>query len=123
MGTRVTRRDQALEDTRRTNGAIGREIRNGRHSAGLSMRAAGQAVGISHAQFGRIERGEIAGLTISQAARACAAVGLKLVVRAYSDADAVLDTPQLALLDRFRARIGAAGAWSREVPLPIPGDR
>ena len=78
---------------------------------------------MSHAQFGRIERGEINGLTISQASRACAAVGLKLVIRVYADSDSVLDTPQLALLERFRIRLGAGSIWSREVPLPIPGDR
>ena len=123
MGSRVTRLDRALEETRRIIVMIGREIRNERHTSGLSLRAAGRAVGISHAQFGRIERGEIAGLTISQAARACAALGLKLVVRVYADADSVLDTPQLALLERCRLRLGAAAAWSREVPLQIPGDR
>jgi hypothetical protein len=40
----------------------------------------------------------------------------------YADSDAVLDTPQLALLERFRLRLGAGAAWSREVPLPIAGD-
>jgi hypothetical protein len=123
MGIRVTRLDQALEDTRRVIGMIGGEIRNGRHTAGLSLRAAGRSVAMSHAQFGRIERGEMEGLTINQASRACAAVGLKLVVRIYPDSDAVLDAPQLALLERFRARIGGTGNWAREVPLPIAGDR
>jgi hypothetical protein len=123
MGSRVTRLNRALEDTRRIIGVIGREIRNARHTSGVSQRAAGRAVDISHAQFGRIERGEIDGLTILQASRACAAIGLKLVVRVYPDSDAVLDTPQLALLDRFRRRLGAGATWFREVPLPIPGDR
>jgi transcriptional regulator with XRE-family HTH domain len=123
VGSRVTRLDQALEDTRRIIGMVGREIRSGRHSSGLSLRAAGRAVDISHAQFVRIERGEIDGLTISQASRACAAIGLKLVVRVYANSDAVLDTPQLALLERFRSRLGAGATWSREVPLPLPGDR
>ena len=123
MGSRVTRLDRALENTRRIIGMIGREIRNERHTSGLSLRAAARAVGISHAQFGRIERAEIDGLTISQASRACAALGLKLVVRVYAEADAVLDTPQLALLERFRLRLRPGATWSREVPLAIPGDR
>ena len=101
---------------------IGQEIRNARQSSGLGLRAAGHPVAMSHAQFGRIERGELEGLTISQATRACAAVGLKLVIRMYPDADAVLDTPQLALLERFRARLGSP-VWAREVPIPIAGDR
>ncbi len=123
MGSRVTRLDLAIERTRRIIGMVGAEVRNGRLSAGLSSRAAGTAVGMSHAQFGRIERAEIAGLTIAQASRACAAVGLKLVVNVDPDADAVLDTPQLAVLERFRTRLQPAARWSREVPLRIPGDR
>ena len=88
--------------------AIGAEIRGARLSAGLSQRAAAASVGMSHAQFGRIERGEIVQLQIDQLARACAAVGLRLVVRAYPDGDAVVDRAQLDLLARFRARLTPA---------------
>ncbi len=35
----------------------------------------------------------------------------------------VRDRAQLALLERFRARLPPTAIWSTEVPLPIPGDR
>lgn len=92
-------------------------------NAGLSQASAGSAVGMSHAQFGRIERAVLATPTIEQLSLACASVGLKLVVRAYPDGDTVRDAAQLALLARFRAVLPPQVMWHAEVPLPIPGDR
>jgi hypothetical protein len=77
---------------------------------------------MSHAQFGRIERGELGGLTIDQAGRACAAVGLRLFVRAVPGGDPAQDAGQLALLERFRRQLPATVPMGTEVPLPIPGD-
>lgn len=103
--------------------ALGAEVREARLAGGLSQRQAGVAVGMSGSQFGRIERAEIPGLTVEQASRAAAAVGLKLVARGYPDGDPVRDAGQLRLLDRFRARLPSTCRWQVEVPLPIPGDR
>jgi transcriptional regulator with XRE-family HTH domain len=103
--------------------ALGGEIREARLTGGLSQDRAGAAVGMSGSQFGRIERAEIPGLTVEQASRAAAAVGLKLVARGYPDGDAVRDAAQLRLLDRFRARLPPTVGWQVEVPLPMSGDR
>jgi len=54
----------ALADARAIRGAIGDEIRQARLNAGLSQHAAGLAVGMSHAQLGRIERAELRALTV-----------------------------------------------------------
>jgi hypothetical protein len=78
---------------------------------------------MSRAQLGRIERGEIRGLSIDQAGRAAAAVGLRLVVRTYPDGDPIRDAAQRALLERFRRLLPLGTAWRTEVPLPLPGDR
>jgi hypothetical protein len=78
---------------------------------------------MSRAQFGRIERAEIRGLTIDQASRAAAAVGLRLVVKTYPDGDPARDAAHVALAERFRARLPRAATWRTEVPMPIPGDR
>ena len=102
--------------------AVGAEILNARLSAGSSQRAAGASVGMSHAQFGRIERGDLSGVTIEQLARAASAVGLRLVVRVYPAADAVLDEPQLRLLERLRVRLPSGSRYRTEVGLPLPGD-
>ena len=108
---------------RQTRVALGSEIREARLASGLSQGKAGAAVDMSDSQFGRIERAEIPGLTMEQAARAAAAVGLRLAARAYPDGDAVRDAGQLRLLDRFRARLPPGARWQVEVPLPIAGDR
>ncbi len=78
---------------------------------------------MSHAQLGRIERGSNRDLTFDQVARAGIAVGLRLGARLYPDGDPLRDRAQLALLERFRARLPPTAVWSTEVPLPIPGDR
>ena len=89
----------------------------------LSQRAAGRSVGMSAAQFGRIERAEIEDLTLDQASRACAAVGLHLLTRAVPGADPAVDAGQLALLERFQRQLPSAAPMPREVPIRIPGDR
>jgi transcriptional regulator with XRE-family HTH domain len=102
---------------------MGREIRGARTTGGVSQREAGAVVGISHSQFGRIERGELEEVSVDQLSRACAAVGLRLVVRAVPDADPAVDAGQLALLGRFRKLLPAETRLRTEVPLPHPGDR
>jgi transcriptional regulator with XRE-family HTH domain len=102
---------------------IGEDLRAARVGAGLSQQTAATAVGMSHAQFGRIERGELEALTFDQACRAGLAVGLSLGSRLYPDGDPVRDRAQLALLERFHLHVPDAAVWRTEVPLPIPGDR
>jgi transcriptional regulator with XRE-family HTH domain len=103
--------------------AFGSELLAGRLSAGISQRSAGSAAGMSHTQFGRIERGELTGLTIDQAARAAAAIGLRLTLRTYPDGDPARDAAHLGLIERFRRRLPPGTVWRTEVPMPIPGDR
>jgi transcriptional regulator with XRE-family HTH domain len=98
-------------------------ILTARLDAGISQATAGSVAGMSHAQFGRIERAELRDLTFEQACRAAAAVGLRLSVRTYPDGDPARDGPQLALLERFRRRLPRECRWSTEVPLPMAGDR
>jgi transcriptional regulator with XRE-family HTH domain len=103
--------------------AIGTEILTARLESGISQSSAGAAAGMSHAQFGRIERGVLQALTIDQASRAAAAVGLRVVVKTYPDGDPARDAAHIALLGRFRRRLPDGTACRTEVPLPIPGDR
>jgi transcriptional regulator with XRE-family HTH domain len=123
---RADRRDRAREarwNARTIQTRIGVEIRDGRLAAGVSQGAAGAAVGMSHAQFGRIERGVLSQLTVEQLSRACAAIGLKLVVRAYPNGEPVRDAAHAALIGRLRACVPASVRVRTEVPLPISGDR
>ena len=122
MTTRERPRDRGLALSHRLTGFLGTDIREARRGGGLSLRAAAASVGIDHATFARIERNEVANVSVRNLALACAAVGLVLSARAYPAADPVRDAPQLRLLARFRARLPDSGPWQTEVPLPIPGD-
>jgi len=102
---------------------MGREIRNARLDAGASLRTAARRVGLSHSQLSRIERGEVGDPTIGQLSRACAAVGLQLLVRAMPGSGAALDAGQLALIGRLRRILPTAVLVRTEVPIPLPGDR
>jgi transcriptional regulator with XRE-family HTH domain len=122
----ATRFDAAVEGrrtARRTLATLGGDLRDARLGAGLSQRSVASAAGMSRAQLGRIERAEIAGLSLDQASRASSAVGLRLVIRTYPDGDPVRDAAHRALLERFRRLLPAGTTWRTEVPLPIPGDR
>ena len=77
---------------------LGDELRRTRETAGLSQKAVGLAVGMSHAQLGRIERGKLPQLTLEQACRAGMALGLELGAKLYPDGDPVRDRAQLKLL-------------------------
>jgi len=123
MSTREDRAERARRSAARIRAQLGEDIRGARLDAGLSQAIAGAAADMSHAQFGRIERAVLADLTFDQASRAAAAVGLRLYARTNPDGDAVRDAAQLALLERFRARLPPGTRWRTEVPLPLPGDR
>ncbi len=118
-----TRIGEATWASRMARTEIGREIREARLGGGISLRTAGAAVGMSHAQLGRIERAELPNVSVDQLCRACAAVGLRFSGRAYPHGDPVRDQAQLALIARFRARLPPDIPARAEVPLPIAGDQ
>ena len=99
------------------NHEVSREIGLARDNAGVSQDAAGEAVGMSGSQFGRVERGEIRNVSVEQWFRAAAAVGLRLHVRAYPDGDPLRDMAQSRLLDRFRRRLHQGIDLRTEIPL------
>ena len=81
-----------------------------------------KAIRSSHARIGRLERGETAYPNLDFLSAYCAVVGLDLSIRTYPAGDPIRDRAQLALLERFRARLHPSLRWRTEVPLPIEGD-
>ena len=122
MPPRDRRLDRAIALAKRLKEESEREIRTARIGAAITQEAAGRAVGISHSQYGRFERGELEDVTIEQLCRMAAAVGLTVHLRLYPDADPVRDAAHLRLLERFRASISADLRWRSEVPLRGVGD-
>jgi transcriptional regulator with XRE-family HTH domain len=101
---------------------LGTELRLARVAAGLSQATVASRIGTSKAQVSRIERGKVVGLAVAAIARQAAALGLRFSAQLYPGARRLLDAPQLALLGRLQARIGAAWTWALEVPMPQPRD-
>lgn len=96
--------------------------RQARTAAGLSQRTVAKAIGVSHSKVSRFERGVIRDPSLEFMAAYCAVVGLDLSIRAYPAGDPIRDRAQLALLERFRARLHPSLRWRTEVPLPIERD-
>ena len=102
---------------------LGAEVRGARRMAGISQNTLGAAVGLSGSEVGRVERGEAPWLTLDNAARLLARVGLDLWVRAYPGGLPLRDAAHLRLLARFEARLPASVQCHREWPIPQSTDR
>ena len=70
-----------------------------------------------------MERGLSPNLSIARLTQAAAVVGLDARFRAYEGGPPLRDRAHVALLERFRARLGPDVGWSTEVPLPIARDQ
>jgi hypothetical protein len=44
-------------------------------------------------------------------------------IKLYPEGGAIRDAGQVAMIKRFRERIGDPGRWGFEVPIPLPGDQ
>jgi len=101
---------------------LSRELRTARLNHDLSKRSAGSAIGVSHAKWGRIERGQ-RGLGLVDLARALSVVGLGLHVRAHPSGSPLCDQAHVRLLEQLQVRLGQDARWMTEVALPNAGDR
>jgi transcriptional regulator with XRE-family HTH domain len=102
--------------------AVLRDLRTARVDRNLSGQRVAEAVGISPAQYSRIERGLVRSVGIEQAATLLGAVGLDLSMRTYPGAAPIRDAAHAALLDRLRRELHRSLRVLAEVPLPTPGD-
>lgn len=122
MATRERPADRGRRRSRDAVQRLGRDHRDARIAAGLSLRACAAATGTSYPELWRFERGHVDRLDIPKVGAWCAVVGLDLAIRAYPTGDPIRDRAQLALLERFRSRLHPSLRWQTEVPLPIEGD-
>jgi len=100
-----------------------RELHATRVDRGLSGATIARAVGLSEAQYSRIERGISGDLSIIQATRLLAAVGLKLSIRAFPDGEPLRDAAHARLLERLRVGLHRSLRFRIEVGFPRPDDR
>jgi transcriptional regulator with XRE-family HTH domain len=123
MGSRERPVDVGVARGRAMTAVVLGELRSARLDRGLGGIDVARSVGISRAQYSRIERGLTASMSIEQASVLLSAVGLELSVRAYPAGEPVRDAAHAALLDRLHARVHRTLRFQTEVPFPSPGDR
>jgi transcriptional regulator with XRE-family HTH domain len=123
MGSRERAVDIGAARGRMLTSTVLQELRNARLDRGLESQDVAMAVGLSPAQFSRIERGQSGGITILQASMMLSAVGLELSVRAYPRGEPLRDAAHVALLDRLRIKLHRSLRFTTEVPFPSPDDR
>ena len=102
MGTRERPIEAGAARGRALTGAVLREL-HGRLDRGIGGGDIARAVGISPAQYSRIERGLTGSVSIEQASSMLAIVGLELSVRVYPSGEPLRDAAHAALIGRFRA--------------------
>jgi transcriptional regulator with XRE-family HTH domain len=122
MGAHERRVDSAAMRGRALTATVLGELRSARLDRGLGGADVARAVGISAAQYSRIERGLTASLSIEQATVLLAAVGLNLSVRAHPGGEPLRDAAHVALLGRFRSCLHRSLRFMTEVAFPMPGD-
>ena len=99
------------------------ELREARRGLSMSQQVTGVRAGLSRAQVGRIERGEVAGVSIEHLCRFGRAVRLKPAITWHPADDGPRDRPQLTVFDRFAVLLAPPLTLRREVTLPIRGDQ
>ena len=122
MPNRVGSTDDATLRGRRLQVELGSDLREARLARGLRQVDVARAMSVSHAAISRVELGLLPSLSIVDAVRHGAVVGLKFHARFYPAGGGLRDAAQLDLLRRLRARIGDRWSWQLEAPLNIAGD-
>ena len=102
---------------------LGGELRDARLKAGLLQRDVARALGCYTSSISRVEAGMGGSTRVDRLTRHAGAVGLTLRVKVYPDEGPLRDIGQLALLDRFRRRMGTAWRVRLEVPMPLDSDQ
>src|SRR4051812_2057611 len=105
MGTRERRVDIGAAQGRVSAAGVLSELRAARLDRGLGGADIAREVGISPAQYSRIERGLTRSISIEQASVLLAAVGLELSVRAYPSGEPLRDAAHVALIRRLTSAV------------------
>jgi transcriptional regulator with XRE-family HTH domain len=123
VGTHERRIDAGAARGRTLTATVLRELRDGRLDRGLGGADIAREVGISSAQYSRIERGLTRSISIDKASVLLAAVGLELSVRVFPGGEPLRDAAHAALIGRFRATLHRSLRLLTEVLFPAPSDR
>jgi transcriptional regulator with XRE-family HTH domain len=122
MPTRERTRDKGRRLARGLMDRLGSELREARDAAGVSQEHVAIVAGLTQSRVSRTERGQRLPPRLDELAQHCAALGLRLSLKAYPDGLPVRDAAQLRLLERFRSQLGEGFEWHSEAPVGGHGD-
>lgn len=122
MSSRERPADRGARRGRQLLDQVVREFHDARLGAGVSQERIGHAINRSDAWVSWTESGANASLSIVDASRMLACVGLDLSVRAYPAGRGIRDAAQLALIAHLKSLVLPHWDWRTEVPIPLPGD-
>jgi transcriptional regulator with XRE-family HTH domain len=122
MATMERARDRGRHQARSIATSIGMELREARLAAGVSQAHVAQAADLRQSRVSRTERVADPMPRLDELTRHCAAVGLRLSVRAYPAGSPVRDAAQLKLIARFRSLLSGRFHPRTEVPVGSGGD-
>jgi transcriptional regulator with XRE-family HTH domain len=122
MATIDRARDRGRRQADKLLRGFGGELRDTRLAAGLSQDHVAQVAGLSQSRVSRTERADRLPARVDELAAHCAALGLRLSLKAYPEGSSVRDVAQLRLLERFRERLDRQFLWRTEVLIGGAGD-
>lgn len=115
-------RDRGIRQAQKLMRELGNELRDARLTAGVSQRHVARVAGLNQSRVSRTERAERVPARVDELAAHCAALGLRLSLKAYPEGPPIRDVAQLRLLERFRSRLHESLSWQSEAPVAGPGD-
>ncbi|MDQ2935585.1 MAG: helix-turn-helix domain-containing protein [Chloroflexota bacterium] len=122
MANRNRALDEAMRSWQRARIELGGELREARLARGLTQAQVAAAIGTSGAQVSRLEHGRVPAVRARVLIRHCAAVGLRLWLKAYPLGGGLRDEGQAAHIGRFVERLRGKWGVQLEAPMPLPGD-
>jgi transcriptional regulator with XRE-family HTH domain len=115
--------DRGSQRGQRSVRALGEEFRGQRLGLGSSQQRVAEAARTTRSRYSRIECGRVELLSILEASRIAAVLGLDLVVRVYPGGSALRDAAHAGRLRRILAHVGPPLRYRLDVPLPQRPDQ
>jgi transcriptional regulator with XRE-family HTH domain len=123
MATRESRAERGRRRGEQIESRLLNDLRSARVTADVSQRGMASLLGWSQTEYGRLEGGLTANVSIPDVAAAASILGLELSADLHPYGDPIFDRGHQALIKRFRDNLAPAFRVIAEVPLPTPGDR
>jgi transcriptional regulator with XRE-family HTH domain len=123
MGTRETRRQRGRRRGDQLIRRLVSELRAARMASGVSQRALARELGWSQSEVVRFEQFLYPAASIARLSEAASALGLELSAGLSPRGDGIRDQGQQRAIERFLGEVAHEYRRTREVLLPLPGDR